>query len=208
MKPVSDFFSRITPLVLGCPEPTLQQAVVDASIAFCSDSLVLREHLDVFQTVAGLGEYDLDAPSQQDVARVLNVAVDGRAVQLVPTERASFPLATTGKPTAAFTRRIGSEFLLHLHATPDAVYPVSVEVATKPKRGATQLEDDLYDLWIEAVVAGALARICAIPGQPYTDPVVSANNSVAFRAHTNRARIEGAYGRVRGQIRVTARPIV
>jgi hypothetical protein len=207
MRPLSDFYSRILPWVPGCPEPTANQALVDAAILFCEDSLVLREKLEPFQLEVGKDAYELDAPAQQQVARVLSAQIDGYACAVVPAEDSVFPMVVTGKPTAVYTTRSGSEFLLHTNPIPDAAYWAEVQVALRPLRTATQLEDDLFNLWAEAVVSGAVSRICSIPNQPFTDLATSANAAMHAARWSNKARIEGSSNRTRGQLSVQQRPL-
>lgn len=87
------------------------------------------------------------------------------------------------------------------------MYPVRVRVALRPTKTATQVEDDLINYWTDPIVDGAMARILAIPDQPFSDP----NKAMMMRASaaraTHNARIEGNYGRVRGSMRVKQRPI-
>lgn len=194
-------------MVPGCPEPTLNQALVDAAVVFCEDTLVVRERLQMFNTVVGQTTYDLDVPSAtEDVTRILHVVADGRLLDLMPQERAVYADSRQGYPAVAYSIRNESEFLLALYPTPDEVMPVDVTVALRPKRNATTLNDDLYHLWVDTVVHGTLARLCAIQGQPFTNEPLAQSSAVMFQRGINRARIEGSYGRVRGQIRVGQRP--
>ena len=206
MKPISDFFPRMLPYLPGCSEPLAAQAVLDAAIAFCEDTQAVREQLDSFTTSAGVGAYELDTPSQQQVARVFDVVVDGRPMAAIAAEDVGPASEAIGSPMAFYTTRYGSEFLLHLFPTPDGAYNVQVRAALRPTRNATQLEDDLFNLWSDAVLAGAMARVMAIPGQPFSDPAGSAGYSMAATRATNKARVEGNFGRVRAGMRVRGRP--
>lgn len=206
MKPLSDFYPRIGTHVVGCPEPTMAQALVDSAIAFCEESLVQREVLDNLQTAANNNAYELDTPAQQQVARVISVSRDGQILKSIPADMKPAGTSQTGKPAGYYTRRNGSQLELVLVPTPDKRYSLGIEVALRPNRSATQLEDDLYELWVETVVAGAVARITAIPNQPFSDP----NKSVAAYASAllgaRRARNEGAFGRLRGSITARINP--
>lgn len=194
-------------MVPGCPEPTANQALVDAAIAFCEDTLVLREDLATFSTVAGTSTYTLAAPSADyAVQRILHVAVDGWPVEVVPYERIGTPQALSGVPRVAYMTRGAGSVILNLYPTPDAVLPVVVNTALRPVRGATQLDDLLFDVWPDAIVYGAVSRILAIQNQPFSDPSGSMSAMTLATRLANRARIDGSYGRARGQIAVTARP--
>lgn len=208
MKALSAFFPRILPYLPGCPEPLVAQVLIDAAIEFCDSSLVLRQNLDTFNTVVGRVQYDLDAPSaQHDINRVMGVTLDGKELVAGMTEalRGDMPTAPA-KPRGFYTDRTDSVFTLMLSPPPDEVYSVLVNVALSPARTATQLDDDLYNTWINPIVSSAIAQAMQIPGQPFSNPAQAQIllNSVARQTVTS--RIEGNYGFVRGSMRVRSRP--
>ena len=208
MKALSAFFPRILPYLPGCPEPLAAQVLIDAAIEFCDSSLVLRQNLDTFNTVVGRVQYDLDAPSaQHDINRVMGVTLDGKELVAGMTEalRGDMPTAPA-KPRGFYTDRTDSVFTLMLSPPPDEVYSVLVNVALSPARTATQLDDDLYNTWINPIVSSAIAQAMQIPGQPFSNPAQAQIllNSVARQTVTS--RIEGNYGFVRGSMRVRSRP--
>lgn len=208
MKALSAFFPRILPYLPGCPEPLAAQVLVNAAIDFCDASLVLRQNLDTFNTVVGRVQYDLDAPSaQHDINRVMGVTLDGKELVAGMAEalRGDMPTAPA-KPRGFYTDRTDSVFTLMLSPPPDKVYSVLVSVTLSPARTATQLDDDLYNTWINPIVSSAIAQAMQIPGQPFSNPAQAQIllNSVARQTVTS--RIEGNYGFVRGSMRVRSRP--
>lgn len=208
MKALSAFFPRILPYLPGCPEPLAAQVLIDAAIEFCDSSLVLRQNLDTFNTVVGRVQYDLDAPSaQHDINRVMGVTLDGKELVAGMAEaiRGDMPTAPA-KPRGFYTDRTDSVFTLMLSPPPDEVYSVLVNVALSPARTATQLDDDLFNTWINPIVSRAIAQAMQIPGQPFSNPAQAQIllNSVARQTVTS--RIEGNYGFVRGSMRVRSRP--
>jgi hypothetical protein len=208
MKALSAFFPRILPYLPGCPEPLAAQVLIDAAIEFCDSSLVLRQNLDTFNTVVGRVQYDLDPPSaQHDINRVMGVTLDGKELVAGMAEaiRGDMPTAPA-KPRGFYTDRTDSVFTLMLSPPPDEVYSVLVNVALSPARTATQLDDDLYNTWINPIVSSAIAQAMQIPGQPFSNPAQAQIllNSVARQTVTS--RIEGNYGFVRGSMRVRSRP--
>jgi hypothetical protein len=159
--------------------------------------------------VIGKVEYDLDAPSaQHNISRVMGVAVDKVALFGVQYEtlRNDLPVAKA-MPRGFYTDRTGSTLTLQLTPPPDKVYPVVVNVTLKPARSATLLEDDLYNIWIEPVVAGAIARAMQIPDQPFTNFAQAQYFLNASARDAVSSRIQGNYGKIRGSTRTRARPI-
>lgn len=208
MKPISDFFPRLMPFVAGCSEPLATQAIVDSAIEFCEKSLVIQHTIDSFSTVAGTAAYSLDAPFQQEVARIIRVAVAGRDLYGLPqTPMPAAPSDAVAHPLAFYTTRNDSELLLQLEPIPDAAYTVYVRAALRPTKEATQLEDDLYTRWSDAVINGALARLKIIPGQAFTDGSGAMYHSALSAKYTNTARIDGVSGRIIGSMAVRSRPL-
>lgn len=207
MKPLSAFYPRILPYLPGCPEPMVDQVLVNSAIEFCESSLTLRQNLDSFRTVVGKVEYDLDPPTKNhDINRVMGVTVDGRELRpgLFEAIRNDMPTATA-IPRGFYTDRTDNTFTLRLSPPPDKVYPVIVSVTLRPARNAVLLDDDLYNIWIDPIVSGAIARAMQIPDQPFTNPGRAQELLMSAAKQTNSSRIEGNYGLVRGSMRVRAR---
>ena len=208
MIPVSNFFPRVLPFVLGCSDPLAAQAVVDAAIVFCEDSLAIRQVLDpITVSVAGGNEYTIDTPMQQSITRVLTAWIDGVQIAVNPQDQISQLRTDTGKPVGCYTRRIDSTLTVVVYPIPDASYTLTVECAMRPVRGAAQLENDLYDLWVEPISSGALSRLASIPDQPFTNlGLATAHLNLALRG-SSKARVESSYNRTRGTQTVRPRPM-
>lgn len=182
------------------------RAVIDAAITFCEESLVLREKLDAFPTVSGTAEYDLDNPQGQQVARVLNVFVNGRLINPIPSDRPiQIDNTTPGQPTGYYTTRVDSMPQLCLSPIPNDVFSIVVEVALRPVRDTTVLQDDLYTFWLDTIVSGALSRLMGTPAQPFTDEMKAGQYGIVAAAGARKARVEGGFGRVKTSLRVYPR---
>lgn len=207
MKPLSAFYPRILPYLPGCPEPLVDQVLVNAAIEFAEASLTLRQNLDSFYTVVGKVEYDLDPPTRyHDINRVMGVTLDGKELRpgMFEAIRNDLPTAVA-IPRGFYTDRTDNTFTLRLSPPPDKVYPVTVSVTLRPARSATQLDDDLYNIWIDPIVSGAIARAMQIPDQPFTDLARAQELLASAARQTVSSRIEGNFGLVRGSMRVRSR---
>lgn len=210
MKPLSTFYSRILPYLPGCSEPMVDQVLVSAAIEFAEKSLVLRQNLDFFRTSAGVAQYDLDPPTQyHEISRIMGVTVDGEELSSGMFEAIRNDMPTgRAKPIGFYSDRTDNSFTLMLSPPPDGTYTVVVAVNLRPTRSATQLDDDLYDIWVDPIVSNAIARAMQIPDQPFTN-FAQAQYLLDYAARkTSNSRIEGNYGMVRGSMRVRARPFV
>lgn len=208
MQPLSAFYSRIQPFVQGCPEPALNQALVDAAIAFCEDSMVLRTRLDAFYSTKGFGQCELDTgDDQQQIARLLTLTADSQPVVLLA--RDDCPVTSgMGRPRFAYTSRDSGAFILNLAPLPDARYEMRAEAVLRPTRSATTLDTDLFDIYIDAIVAGTLARLFGTPGQPYSDAMAAGEAGNIFGRMSSVARREAGIGQVRTTRAVRPRPFI
>lgn len=206
---IDEMFPRVMPYASGCSEPMARQAILDSAIYFCEQTLVLRQSLDNFSTIKGLVDYDLESPNRQmRISRVLSVSIDGRKIKGLYEEDMPLLGDQKGKPTCFYTSRTDSELVLKLYPEPDKKYDVSVTVALAPTRSATALEDDLHNLWVEGVAAGAVSILTKIPNMPFTNTDLAFMKDVEGSRCIQKAKSESYYGRVRGGTRVKTRPIV
>lgn len=178
---------------------------MDSAIDFCNLSMVLRERLAPSETVAGVAQYDTNESPFTRVTRVHKVWVAGVELQAVSAQDAFLASAPVQRPTAFFVTREGDDILVNLYPTPDAVYPLQVEVVLRPSRGATMLDDGLFDIWLEPVIEGAKARLMAIPDQPFSNPAGAKQAAQLAFTLTQKARVDGSFGRVVGGMRVAPR---
>ena len=207
MKPISDFFPWVLPHLPGCSLPLVTQCIRDAAITFCETTDAIRQPLDPLQMRQGVSTYTLEAPSQQQVVRVLQAQINSRALRLAPIDAAPMLTGQTGEPSLLHVTRTDGEMELVLTPTPDKDSDhLLLQVSLRPTRSALMLSNDLFDLWAEGIAAGAIGMAQRIPAQPFSDPTSAAQRHAEFRSHITRARINASNSAVRGSQRVNARP--
>lgn len=206
MTPISAFFGRVIPHVIGCPEPLAQQAVLDAAIEFCAGSLAVVEELPVAAVLPGVADYALALPSGTQLAQILRVWCGFSLLEAAPSFTTG-PSAVTGSPRWYSTRTVNSVLHLHLMPTPDTTTSggLLVRAATQPTRDATHLAPSLFDRWADAIVNGALSRLHNTPGEPYTNEAKAVMLAQRFKTATSAARIDAMRGRLETSIRITPR---
>lgn len=182
------------------------QALLDAAIAFCEDSSVVRVDLDPVAVLGGVRAYELDSPSQRVIGRVLSVKLGGRALYPVSAEDVDLLTEAIGDPTAYYVRLVENVAELVLFPAPAKAATLEVTVATIPSRTATTLSDDLFIYWSDAITAGAISRAKSVPNQPFSDPVGAMGYAATAMAASRKARIEGNFGRSQSHMRVRSRP--
>jgi hypothetical protein len=206
MKALSSFVTRVTPYVNGAPQPLIEQAVVDAAISFCEDSLAMREIQTTTATVATQASYTLPGATDQEVCRVLNVWVNNRWIPPASADSVDYSDARSSQPTGYYTTRVNSVMKLVLVPIPDAVYSLQVEVAYRPLRTATTLQDEIFNQWVDAITKGASGRLMQIPGQSYSDSSTAATNLVIAKSIAMKAKADAVVGRVQTSRAVRSRP--
>jgi hypothetical protein len=221
MQPLDVFLSRLLPRASGCPDILAQQAIIDSAIEFCEETRIVTTTVVPFGVIAGTGTYVLALPAGTASAVVDKVWFG--TTQLHPASATSInailayveSTGTLGGVEAA-QRGTPSEFY-EFSPGVVGVYPVpevtadgilSARVATKPTREATQLDDVLYNDWVEAICAGALYRICSIKGQSFSSDATATEEFAKFRLAINKATATRIRGRVSTSLAVKQRPIV
>lgn len=199
------FLPRLLPYLTGCPQPMALQALVDSAISFCEDSLVLRQRLDRQLTALGQAEFDIGVAAPQTVTRILKVWLDGVEIYGAAADTVNDPDITPARPRAFYTRPDDTGLIAVLYPVPDRAYTLDVEVALKPTRSAASLHSDLFETWLDSIVAGAKARLMVIPDEPFSDPVAAQFYARQAAHMAKKARTESALGRVRGSLSIKPR---
>lgn len=201
---VSDFSRFILPEVIGCPDPVLEQAVVQTAYEFCDKTGAWDEVQDPQALVAGTGDYDIDVPPGAILMRVRNVWIDGQAVASETFERVAVMSRDLGSPVyfnAAIDRA-----QIRLFPTPSADGgQMVVRAVYAPAMTATSLPDFLLQRHTDAISSGAKARLMLMPNMVWSNAQLGSYHSDRFTSGIVSARIESLHDRVEGSPRVSPR---
>jgi hypothetical protein len=203
MQSLDKFMPRLLPWVPGCSLPMAQQELVRSAIAFCEETNAVCTDTDPITIVAGKATYDTDIDFEQEVTRVMAAWFGDRPLS---------PLATgnhpdrAGSPSAICVSDMNTVTLV---PTPDTATTdkLKLRIATRPKITARRLDDALLNKWSEGVVFGAIARLTAMPGQPFSDAGQAMYADSQFWRAVNRARIESRRGSTAATLRVRNHPL-
>jgi len=202
-------------MVIGCSQPAMEQALVDACIEFCEETRIVNRATSQFDCKAGVAEYDLDLPRDTTAVVLLEVFYGSSELALVNPDMFVLPLTVFGADGVDLAQRGQPQQAALLDPDVMRVYPVpektepkkfTVRVATKPTRAAAQVDDILFENWAEAIVAGAAARLHATPNQPYTSLNDEQRARAVFLNGMNRASVEASRGRIKGSQAIQMRP--
>lgn len=209
MKNLSSFRPRVAARVPGCSDPLIDQAVLDTCIDFCERTLVVKRTLDSFLTVAGTASYDVPVGLQQSVAHIMRVWCGTSELRPLDEDGIATPYgfvsSVPGDQTPSGTPSYYNETdpgVLQLYPRPDGAHTINVRAAMRPLRTATQVEDQLFEDWVEAITDGALTRLYMVPGD-FANAPLAKFHAAAYQGGVDRAMLQASKGRTRAESRVT-----
>lgn len=179
-KPLADIRPYVLPDVISCPMPVVDQAIVSAAIEFCERTYVWRHTPATVAAVEATTSYAFVTPTGAKVERVQAAWLDGEPLKVRnATDMLGVAdwLTETGTP----------EYLVVLDDSNWRLYPlgagdVDMMVTLKPTRGATDIDADVFEAHVESIAAGALYRLQAKPGKPWSNPDLAAWNKSQFES--------------------------
>lgn len=202
MKPWSDFYDLLAPEVPNCPQAAQEQALRQAAIAFCEQSLAWKyTHPDITVAV-GTDEYPYVPPPESVVHAItyasfadneINVNVDENSMGIWDWRN------QTGVPEFV----LGGPSSLRLVPTPNAPGTLKLEVILKPSSDAEGIDDDIFNEYREPIVHCALGKLMASPKKPYTDLQLSTYHMGQFFIKTGGAGIRVARNYTRQPLRTS-----
>lgn len=204
----------LTPQLLGevpgCPDITAMNALRNAAIEFCEKADAWVETQDGFQLQDLVSVYDVDAPAGAQVVRVMQAWVDGREVfgkpqeevdRLVPawrTQPGNLPLYFNSPDDPA---------LVKLYPTPSNLsgQQIVLRVAYAPSALAKSIPTSLGNKHLETLLAGAKARLMAMPNKAWSNATLAGYHGEVFANAITSKRIAALHSGVRGSL--TVKPV-
>jgi hypothetical protein len=178
MREWTDFYSRIQPDVIGCPEPTIDQHLIEAAQKFCRRSSCWRQDLDAI-TTTGAASYAIVFPTGAKLAKLLGATLGGNDVGI-----------ETADGTTVGDRRRGTQgsrrvllqdpFNVTIMPTQEADVELILHAALQPSDDATGLPDVLADQYKSAICAGALSTLLTMNRAEWANPALAALKESVF----------------------------
>lgn len=209
MKALSVFRPRIAPSVYGCLEEVIDRAVLDTAIDFCERSMILKRMAASFATVASQLEYTLPVTADTSISTIMRMWCGDQELTPFNEDNVGTPFgfvsAITGfssnKGTPRNFHQTGSG-VIAFYPIPDSVYQINIRAAMRPLRSSTQIDDILFEDWVEPIVDGALSRLYLMPGD-WASSTLAKFHSERYEVGLNAALSEASKGVARAQLRVT-----
>lgn len=196
-----DLFNDVLPEVPDCPTALAENAIRNAVIAFCRDSLVWQ-HTPVKQAiVADQATYVVAAPAGADLVELTRLTLGGEDVDPITREEALYDEA--------------EGYTLSEDGTSIVLYPTPAEAvvqaeglgftfAVAPKRTSTTFPSWIHTRYLEALALGAKANLLRIPKKPWTDMKSGDAYLSEFRAKTASAREDAVRNLTRTTVRTAS----
>lgn len=204
------FLPEVMPECSGVPEPVAINAIRNACFDFCRQSLFWTVTLDPVAYTANVAEYDVDAPSGAVPVMVMNLVLDdSRTVTSYSLDNVAAVLPswrTATGPIAGFMQP--SNDVIRFVPIPSTSGVFVPTVAYAPERDATTVESSIYTLYLETIKYGALAKLKAMPGQPWSDPAAAMQYDRLFSKGIGDATIARTRGNGRTSLSVEMRSFV
>jgi hypothetical protein len=201
------FLPEVLPLVPGCSDILAVNAIRNATIEFCTNTLYWQEVQDEVTLSAADFPYPLDYPAGGQAVTALGVAVEGRPLGQTTQDILDLKVLNwriqTGAPRVYFQynpNEIGTYPAL------DRSYAMVMRVAIAPSRTASGVIDFVYEKHLETIVSGALTRLFQMPAQPWSSETQGAHYRSQFNTWMVQATIEANKAYNRGQMQVMMRP--
>lgn len=200
------FLPEVLPWVRDCPEMMARHAVRAAAIEFCTESLWWLDSPTTYTLVSGLNTYELDPPTDADIAAIYEVRVNGRLIEPRGGDELAAKFGfdwrtTTGSPRY-YTREQPGAILVTPVPQETTAAALSIQLALTPSRDAQFLDEELWRSWAEDIGYGARARLHEIAGQPFYDATAAAMMRAKFVAAIGKAKAERNAGMGRGPLHI------
>lgn len=169
---LKNFLPNIYPHVRDCNEISAIVALRDACRDFCKRTNAWQYDSGEIVFRAGTSEVSVEVPPGAAVASLLNVYVG--STQLVYKSREHLFTAygpdwrtMQGQPRYYFHNASSGSIVIV--PQPDKDMTGSMLVACMPTSTSRDMDGDILDRYSEAIVYGAVARLCDTPNRPYSD---------------------------------------
>lgn len=205
-----DMFKRdIIMLAPSCTESVAKHMVMQTVIDFCNNSRWWRYTTDPMDVTAGEKSYQIEVPNGTDPVAIVAAWYKSRPLAILgwssknraqpynlDDRRGSPELVTQDIPTEAV-----------LSPVPDVseTEAVVLQIALRPQRNATGADGEMLDRWYDAILNGALARVYAIPNQPFTSPDAAMARQKLYLLDLTKAKIDANKALTSASLRVQPR---
>lgn len=191
----SDFFDWVMPHVPGCIQTVAEDAIREAAIEFCDQTLIYRRDVTLNVVAGGTGLYNLSAPTtaqygdQIEPLSVQDGKYNGTRIHAKTDGELQLLYGDTWDTTVGVTRYFNmyDEFTARFAPIPDtaATGGLVLSVAMVPAEDATQFDDVMWKSYHIEISNAAVASLMMSPKKPYTNLKGGMERSAQFLKDCN-----------------------
>jgi hypothetical protein len=205
----SVFYPYLIPLVPHVADPVAEQAIRDACIEFCKESLIWQEQMDPISSAKGEGAYELDVPTNTNLTHVIDLyykeaRLKKKSVSEIAAKYSRDWMLHEGAPVV-FTMLNPNEVTLVPKPDVSVANALTGLLAFTPTRKSTTVIDYVYEDYAEEIARGAAAKLMLIPNQQWSDQKTALGYRKQFLSDCANARAHVNAGQVRAPISVHLR---
>jgi hypothetical protein len=202
-------FSEVIPHVPGCPVDIATNAIRAAAIDLCDRSGIIEYDAPLITPADQQATYVPTLPNGTIIAQINKAWYDG--LELEPKDsdfltkmygdwqsiNAGTPRWITMTPADLTTVR-----LVPAPSNPAAGVIFRLRLTLKPSRASVDFDPNVAETYTETIAHGALARLMAVPGKPYSNERLAAYHAGLFNDGVRIATIRANKGMTRESMRV------
>lgn len=202
------WYDEVLPEINGAPPQALVlNAIRNAAIEFCEKSLIWNHEHDPVTIAANVNLYDYAKPASTVVVRPLQAWISKLTPVVYKTPGQLADLFGDWREAAGgpsfITQVRPAQFYLVPKPTLTIINGLTLRIAVKPSRAATDIETFIYEDWLDGITAGAKARLFAMNKKPWANAQLAADNLDRFTAKVREAqdRALRGYGPARHRVK-------
>lgn len=186
----SDLLPDILPHVPSCPLPSITRALQVIAQDFFQRSEAYTHTITSVNTVSGQPNVTVSLPANTRLVKPLDMYLGAGKLattneQILANDYGNWR-ALTGIPKfVMISDTVANQLILAL--PPDGVYALTGRVAVKPLRAATTLDDNLMELYGDALVDGVLHRLMMMKNTEWYDGNLAQYHSVQYESAIDEA---------------------
>jgi len=199
MVPFEELFPEVLAVAPTCPTPTMVRVTRNAIREFCERAKCYRYSLEAEAVVANDPEVQLTLPPFTVMVAPITISLGGELLK--PTSPGLLEEDSEDWESHVGEPRFYLRSTLDLNAVKLFPIPISGysgdkglrgEVALKPSRAATGIEEMVFDQYFSGFVSGTLADLLMIPSAPWYSPSQAAFHAEIFEMEILKAQSRAA----------------
>ena len=208
----TDYLPNVRLQATGAPDSVMVDAIRDAVIRFCEDSLIWRIKNDPIDVTTVTDTYSVLPASPTGIRVVAPVQLSYNKLEIPPhteeeldTLDSGWRTADPGVPTSYLIETVN--FIRFNRVPLDAVTDgLRTRVAVKPTQAATGADELIYEDWRAAIEAGAVSVLAGQKDKPWADAGKAESEGALFNFYIQRAKARAVMGHAVKSTTVQMRP--